>query len=121
MPPTSRLATTLLVVVVLACSACGTPPDPLTVDGERIVVLNLSSEDWIDVELRVNRYYRGHIARIAAGGRLDAPLARFQGGYGYYFDRKRERLKTVELTARTASGKPVTLAWPAGEGLVPAR
>ena len=121
MPPMPRLAATLLTAAALACSGCGTPPDPLTVEGERIVVLNLTPEDWIDVELRVNRYYRGHIPRIAAGGRLDAPLARFQGGYGYYFDRKCEGLKTVELTAKTASGKPVTLVWRAGEGLVPAR
>ena len=43
-----------------------------------------------------------------------APLDRFAGPYGRFFDPGREPVKGVEITATSASGTPVKITW--GEG-----
>ena len=93
---------------------CSEGPKPLEIAEDRIIVRNLTGEDWTGVEVRVNQYYLATAPRLAAGGQLDAPLRRFQGGFGYYFDPRREALRLVEVSARTAGGAPVRLGWRRG-------
>lgn len=105
-----------LCVSVLAGVACREEPEALVVDRARITVINQSRDEWRDVELKLNGYYAARSARLAPGARVDAPVDRFQNGLGRYFDPSRERVREVVVTARTASGEPVTLRWPSSRG-----
>ena len=117
--PTSRaLPTAAAIVLSLAAAiapACREKPEPLVVHADRIVVSNVTSEPWVDVALVLNGYYKATAPELAPGGQLDAPLARFQSGFGRYYDTRRERVRDVKVTARTRSGTSIQLAWPAGE------
>jgi len=113
-PGTARrlLATAALVSLVLA-AGCGETREAIVVHPDRIVVSNLTGETWRDIELSVNRYYRARFDALAPGGRIDAPLRRFQGGFGRYFDVRRERVTAVRVTATGTAGSAVVLDWPA--------
>lgn len=109
-----RLARIALVVVSLLAAgmpACRAKPEPLVVHTDRIVVSNLTGEPWTNVELSLNGYYRATASELAPGGKLDAPLGRFQTGLGHYYDTRRERVRDVKVTARTRSGAPIELTW----------
>jgi len=115
---TSLGSRTVMALVVLAgasagVGACRTQPDPILVTRDRITVSNLTDEAWVDVELTVNRYYRARLPRLDPHGRFDAPLRRFQGGFGHYFDPAREQVREVRVTARTSGETAVDLTWPA--------
>lgn len=109
-----RLHPVLTACLLAAAAACREEPAPVSVTADRIIVRNLSDEAWRNVEVRVNQYYRATAPELAPGGQLDAPIRRFQGGFGYYFDPRREPLRIVEVTATTAGGAPVRLTWRAG-------
>jgi hypothetical protein len=98
-------------VVFLLASGCEEAREAIVVHPDRIVVSNLTAETWRDLELSVNRYYRARFDALAPGGRIDAPLRRFQGGFGRYFDVRREQVTAVRVTATSASGAAVTLDW----------
>ena len=49
--------------------------------------------------------------RLAAGGRLEAPLASFVTGLGQRFNTAREHISRVEVRATDAAGNPVALDW----------
>ena len=109
---TAARAAALAALVGLAGTACSPEPEPITVEKDRISVVNRTREDWQNVTLRVNQYYVVQVGSVPAGGRFDAPLGRIQGGFGRYFDPARERVSRVEIKATGRSG-PVTLTWPA--------
>ena len=108
---TTVLASTLLVTASLA-PACRVAPDPITVARDRISLVNQTDEDWTGVQMRVNAYYLVEASSLGAHARLDVPIDRLQAGIGRYFDRKREQVRKVEVTAHTRSGAPVSLTWP---------
>jgi hypothetical protein len=110
-----QLPLLLLALVLSAAAACRAEPEPIVVAPDRISVFNRTNEDWTSVRLTLNRYYVAEVPRLGARGRFDAPLERFQGGFGRYFDRKRERPRSVELTATAADGTPVKLGWKEGQ------
>ena len=112
MRTTVRARVLVALLAALGAAACREQPAPLTVDRGRIVLSNLTSEPWTDVEVWLNRYYRAQVPRLDAGGRLDAPLTRFQGGFGHYFDPKRETVREVKATATTPSGRKIEFTWP---------
>ncbi len=80
-------------------------------NGGRLVIENQSNLEWRDVSVTVNAYYRGVSPRVAAGARLEAPLAQFVTGLGQRFDTAREHVMRVEVRATDAAGKPVALDW----------
>jgi hypothetical protein len=84
---------------------------PFWQTGGRLVIENQSKMEWRDVSVTVNAYYRGVAPRVAAGGRLEAPLAGFVTGLGQRFDTTREHVSRVEVQATDAAGKPVRLDW----------
>ena len=59
------------------------------------------------------------LPRLRIEGRLEAPLASFETGFGQRFNTAREHVARVEVRATDASGKPVALDWDekAGEPL----
>jgi hypothetical protein len=103
----------LVTLVTVLGSACRKPPEPIQVERGRVSILNQTPDDWVDVEVRVNRYYLAKAPGLKASGRLDAPLNRFQGGFGRYLDQNREQVRRIDVTARTVDGRPVTLTWQA--------
>lgn len=91
------------------------PPEPIEVDPDRqVTVFNRTTQEWLDLEVRVNRYYVVPLPSLAAGGRFDLPVSRLQGGFGRYFDPARENIRQVEVTGRARDGSAVRLEWRAG-------
>jgi hypothetical protein len=92
-------------------AGCRNKPEPIRVANGRLVVENQTRQEWRDVVVTVNAYYRGGAPALAPGGRLETALANFTTGLGQRFDTNRERVQRVEVRAKTASGEPVSLDW----------
>lgn len=101
----------MAAAIVLGASACHREDPPIRQHGQWLVVENQSRMEWRDVSVTLNAYYRGVAPRLAAGARLEAPLAGFMTGLGQRFDTGREHVSRVEVRATDASGKPVVLDW----------
>ena len=109
LPPPS--AVVIVLTIALGAAACSKVIEPITVDEGEIVVLNLTESEWRDVKIVVNHHFAGGLPRLEAGGRINAPLSRFQTAFGQKFDRGRQSVFKVEVTATEPSGKLVTLTW----------
>lgn len=107
----SVAATVLLALTALVVPACSPPRDPIVVDEGMIIVENLTDQEWRTVRITVNHHFTGGVPALAPGGRINAPLSQFQTGLGQKFDRGRQSVFKVEVTARAADGNPVTLTW----------
>jgi hypothetical protein len=93
----------LALVCAALLAACTSPPagPPLQVERNFVIVDNRTSDDWLDVEIWVNRQYRVTAPRIAAGTRFTTTLDSFVAGFGQRFDAERQRVDDLRLTART--------------------
>ena len=101
-----------LFVLALGLTACGPGGlPPIRQRGAWLIVENQSQSPWKDVSVTLNAYYRGVSPTLAAGGRLEAPLANFVTGLGQRFNTAREHISRVEVRATDAAGKPVVLDW----------
>lgn len=100
-----------LVCLVLASGCRPEPLPPIRQHGTWLIVENQTLVSWKDVSVTLNAYYRGVSPTLAAGGRLEAPLANFVTGLGQRFNTAREHIRSVEVRATDAAGKPVTLDW----------
>jgi hypothetical protein len=103
-----RVALALAAALLLV--SCRQAVEPIRVDGRRLVVENRTKNEWRDVTVTVNGYYRGGARTLAPGGQLDAPLANFVTGLGQRFDVNRERVWRVEVRATSDAG-PVSIDW----------
>ena len=104
------------LVVAIGCAisllaGCRGKPEPIRVNGGRLVVENQTRQEWRDVVVTVNSYYRGGGSSLAPGGRLETALTNFTTGLGQRFDTNRERVRRVEVRAKTAGGEPVAIDW----------
>ena len=106
------LAATLLTLVsALGLAAgCSDPPKPIQVNDNTITVLNQTSDEWRNVLITVNDHYRGGAPVLLPEGRLNAPVSQFNTGFGQRWVAGTV-VRKVEVTAKTASGEPVTLSW----------
>ena len=105
---TRTLLAGLFVAAILA--SCGeAPSDPLTLDGNFLTVDNRTSQEWKNVEVWLNTYYRVTTPSIRPGGRFQAPLDVFVAGFGQRFDFHRMQVKDLRLTAKLPDGKPIEL------------
>jgi hypothetical protein len=102
---------TLTVFALAASTACRHELPPIRQQGTWLVIENQTTLPWRDVTVTVNAYYRGVSPAVAAGARLEAPLASFVSGLGQRFDTAREHVMRVEVRATDGSGQPVTLDW----------
>ena len=103
-----RLA--LVAAAVLLVSACSSvPPDPIQLKGNAITVENQSEEEWRNVEIWVNNYYRALAPSILPRQRLQLQLDAFVSGYGQRFDFKRAPITDLRLSARRPNGDVVEL------------
>src|SRR5262249_36018289 len=93
-----------------ACSS--RPPEPLQLDGNMLTVYNSTAQDWKDVRIYLNDYYRAVTPLIAAHGQFKAPLDVFVEAYGRRFEFNHMQLRAVKLTATLPDGKPFELNKP---------
>ena len=106
----------LKVMVVVGCmlvtAGCGEEPEPaIRLKGAWLVVENQTPQEWRDVSVVVNAYYKGVAPRVAPGGRLEAPLSGFVTGFGKRFNTSVEKVTRVEVRATDVAGHPVALDW----------
>ena len=80
-------------------------------EGDIVVVENQTAQEWRQVVITVNDHFRGGSPTLAPGGRLTAPLSGFQTAFGQRFERARQSVSKIEVTARDAAGAPVALTW----------
>src|SRR5262252_9582413 len=100
-------------VALLCCAFAGScykaPPEPLTLRGGTLTVDNTTRNEWTNVEVWLNTYYRITIPSIPPGGRYDAPLNFFIAGFGQRFNYQRMQVRDLRLTARLPDGTPLEL------------
>lgn len=100
-----------MVACALLAGGCRAEWPPIRQHGSWLVVENQTRSEWKNVSVTLNAYYRGVAPTLAAGGRLEAPLAGFVTGLGQRFNAAREHVSRVEVRASDASGHPVALDW----------
>jgi hypothetical protein len=111
-PSASRfIRSGVAVAALLLTAACSTPRDAIVVDEGTITVENLTDVEWKSVRVTVNDHFTGGTPSLLPGGRLNAPLSQFQTAMGQKFDRGRQSVFKVEVTATDSSGKAVSLQW----------
>ena len=72
----------MILLLCLAASRCARiPAETMRIDGRIVTVDNHSADEWRDVEIWVNGYFRATAPAIAAHGRLQVPLNAFVSGY----------------------------------------
>jgi hypothetical protein len=111
MTTASRRHALIVVALAAALSGCSSRHDPIFLQEGIVVVENQTSREWRDVVVTVNDHFRGGAPSLAAGSRLTAPLSEFRTAYGQKYDRSRQSVSKIEVTATDADGKPVKLAW----------
>jgi hypothetical protein len=100
-----------VAALVLFSAGCHTELPPIRQRGAWLVVENQTKSEWKSVSVTLNAYYRGVSPTLAAGGRLEAPLANFVTGLGQRFNPAREHIGRVEVRATDPAGNPVVLDW----------
>ena len=105
-----RSAIAIGVLLVLQASRCSSPPpEPLQLDGNLLTVYNSTAQDWSDVRIFLNTYYRAVTPKIPAGSQFKAPLDVFVEAYGRRFELNRTQIHAVRLTATLPGGEPLVL------------
>ena len=99
----------MLASLCAAAGCSGPPPEPLQLDGNLLTVYNSTAQDWSNVEIYVNTYYRVVTSRITAQSQFRAPLDVFVEAYGRRFDFKRTQIRAVQLKARLPDGQELVL------------
>jgi hypothetical protein len=100
-----------LLAAVAAAGACTVPRDPIVVDEGMISIENQTTRDWRNVKVTVNYHYSGGTPLLQAGGRLTTQVSQLQTAFGQKFDRGRQSVFKVEVTATDSDGKPVSVVW----------
>ena len=104
-----------LLAWALAVSACRTPPpEPIRFIDRAIIVENLTTEEWQNVEVWLNDHYRVTKSRMPPGERFSIPFSAFVAGFGQRFDAARQPIRGVEVNATAPGGQKVRIVWGAG-------
>jgi hypothetical protein len=101
----------LILGALWLAAACSAPRESIIVDEGMVTVENQTERDWRNVKITVNDHFSGGVAVLLPGGRIAEPLGRFQTAFGQKFDRGRQSVFKVEVTATEQDGKPVSLNW----------
>ncbi len=100
----------LIAAGAVACSSEEEPPQ-IRVREADLIIQNRTSTAWSNVEVWVNDYFRGVAPSLQPAQQLTVPLNQLQGPYGRTFDRNRQPVHGVLVTARAADGTNVRLTW----------
>ena len=83
--------------------------DPFELNGNMVTLSNRSKDDWSNVEIWLNTYYRVTTPVIRAGGRFQAPLDVFVAGFGQRFSFHKMQIHDLRMTAKRPDGERVEL------------
>jgi hypothetical protein len=111
-PVHDRFGSSLALVALATLGAAGctkVPGEPLELERNMLTVSNRSSQDWTNVEVWLNTYYRVTTSSVRAGSRFQAPLDTFVAGFGQRFDFHRAQVRDLRLTAKLPDGTPLEL------------
>jgi len=97
------------IVAILAAGCSGRPPDPIQLQRSLLTVTNQSRQDWSNVEIWLNTYFRVTVPSIPAGSRFQTTLDAFVTGFGQRFNFARMQVKDLRLTAKLPDGTPVEI------------
>ena len=101
----------LAVALPLAVAACADRREPIIVAEGTVNIENQTRREWRNVRITVNDHFNGGAPRLAAGGRLTAPLSQLQTSYGQRFSLARQSVFKVEVTATDDMGERIALQW----------
>lgn len=108
-----RSAIAVVALLALWAARCSSPPaEPLRLDGNMLTVYNATSQDWNDVKIFLNTYYRVVTPKIAARSQFKAPLDVFVEAYGRRFEFTKTQIRALQLTATLPGGEPLVLDKP---------
>jgi hypothetical protein len=113
-PSSTRLGAVLMAALVVL-GGCAAPRDAIVLEEGLVSIENQTDHEWRSVRVTINDHFSGGAPALAPGGRLTAQLSQFQTGFGQKFDRARQSVYKIEVTATSADGKPVTLRWGADQ------
>ena len=99
----------LAIAIGVLAGCVDVPPDPLQLDRGLLTVDNHTANDWNNVEIWINRYYRVTVPTIAAKSRFQVPLDSFVSGYSQRFDVHKAVIRDLQLTAKQPDGTPVVI------------
>jgi hypothetical protein len=106
-----------VAIAAVTAGAChDRPKDALMLEGNRLTVDNRTSQEWKNVEIWLNTYYRVTTPSIPPNGRFQAPLDVFVAGFGQRFDFRRMQVKDLRLIAQLPGGKPLELKYEMRQG-----
>jgi hypothetical protein len=101
-------AVVTIALGAIGAARCTAPPrETLQLEGNLLTVDNQSAQDWHDVEIYLNTYYRVTASKIPARSRFQAPLDVFVAGFGQRFDMRRMPIRSLKLTAKRPDGQPM--------------
>ena len=112
----TRLLLTAAVAAIMACACASRPAEPLRLERGQLTVDNRSRQEWTNVELWLNQYFRATTASIPPGGRFQVNLNSFVSGYGQRFDFNRMQVKDLRLKATLPDGTPLEIKKEFSEG-----
>jgi hypothetical protein len=105
--PRDRVLAAAALAIAAALSSCrSAPAEVMTLDGNRLTIDNRTKDDWSNVEVWLNHYYRITVKSIPAGSRFQSPLDMFIAGFGQRFMYGRMPVKDLRLTATLPDGRP---------------
>ncbi len=110
----ARLAILPIVLAIAAATGACSPeqePPQIRVREADLIVQNRTSIAWTNVEVWVNDHFRGVASSLQPGQQLTVPLNALVAAYGQRFDRSRQSVFGVLVTARAADGTSVRLTW----------
>jgi hypothetical protein len=113
-----RLLLASAAFLVLASAACGSraPAEPLRLDHGQLTVDNRSDQEWTNVEIWLNQYFRVTTASIPPKGRFQANVNSFVSGWGQRFDFNHMQIRDLRLKATLPDGKPLEIQKQFSEG-----
>ncbi len=103
----------ILAGIAAAAAGCSqeAPPPSIRVRETDLIVQNQTNAAWSNIEVWVNDHFRGLAPSLQPSQQLFVPLDSLQAAYGRRFDRTRQPVFGVLVTARSADGSSVRLTW----------
>jgi hypothetical protein len=104
------LSLVVIGVLGLAAVCCRkVVPEALDLQGAQLQINNETDDNWLDVELWLNRYFRATLRSVPAHSRYKVPLNSFVSGYAQRFDFSHMQITGLRLTAKKADGSPIEI------------
>ena len=94
-----------MLVAVLGVAACRKDvPQALDLQGSQLQINNDTGDNWNNVELWLNQYFRATVSSIPAHSRYKVPLSSFVSGYAQRFDFGHMQVHALRMTAKRPDG-----------------